>query len=178
MARDYRLVGDRGAFLVAAELARHRWPAALTMSGTSRTDVLAQVGNAKLPAAIQVKTKSPGSKDFQLGSVRDPAVAEANEWVVLVALSESCDHGFYVVPRDVVVATVQAFNLAFQNPSRVMLGEQEYSGYKDEWKLLDEPSSRSPWRLRGWVFQLRDKMEWPTNHDGVPDETDILPDDV
>jgi hypothetical protein len=178
MARDYRLIGDRGAFLVAAELAARQWPAALTTSGTSRTDVLAQVGDAKLPAAIQVKTKSPGSKVFQLGGVRDPAVPEANEWVVLVALSEGRDHRFYVVPRDVVVATVQAFDKAFKNPSRVMLGEQEYSRYEDAWELLEESSSRSPWRLREWVFQLRDKMNWPATHAGVPDETEILDEDV
>lgn len=130
-----------------------------------------------MPAAIQVKTKSPGSDDFQLGGISDPAVTEANEWIVLVALSADRDHGFYVVPRDVVVATVQAFNLAFENPSRVMLGEQEYSDYKGRWELLEEPSWRSPWRLRGWVFALRDKMQWPANHAGVPDETEILPED-
>jgi len=174
MASDYRLVGDRGAFLVAAEFAKRQWPAALTTAGTSRTDLLAQVGEAKLPAAIQVKTKSPRSKDFQPGGVRHPAPRWANEWVVLVALGDADDHRFFVVPRDVVVATVQAFLLAFKNPSRVVLGEQEYDGYRDAWDLLQKPSWQAPWRLPEWVFGFRDQMEWPPGHRGVPARAKII----
>lgn len=174
MARDYRLVGDAGAFFVAAQLAMRQWPAALTAAGTARTDVLAQVGHNGLPAAIQVKAKSHGSKDFQPGSVQEPASPGANEWVVLVALSDGPDHRFYVVPRDVVVATVAAFRLAFENPSRVVLGEQAFCGYRDGWDLLQEPSWRAPWRIQEWVFGLRDRMKWPEGHSGIPDETEIL----
>jgi hypothetical protein len=62
--RDKRVTGDAGEFLVAAECALRGWPAALTSAGTTRTHLFAQVGEARLPVAIQVKTKSAGSKDF------------------------------------------------------------------------------------------------------------------
>lgn len=175
MARDKRLVGDAGAFLVAAELAKREWPSALTTAGTARTDILAQLGKErKLPAAIQVKTKSAGSKDFQPGSVREPAARHANEWVVLVALEANAPHRFYVVPRDVVVATVQAIDLAFDAPSRVFLGEHEYHGYLEAWGLLEAPAWEAPWRLPEWVFGRRHSMRWPDHHGGVPEDTEII----
>jgi hypothetical protein len=172
MSRDKRLTGDAGAFLVAAELALQGWPAALTAAGTTRTDVLAQVGQQRLPAAIQVKTKSAGAKDFQPSGVNSPAAAGANEWVVLVALADDRQHRFYVVPRDVVYATVQASHLSFG--SRVFLGEQEYAGYWNQWPLLERPSSAAPWRMKQWVFGWRDRMDWPDGHPGIPDDTEII----
>jgi hypothetical protein len=170
MPRDTRLTGDAGAFLVGAELAQRGWPAALTTAGTTRTDFLAQVGEEHLAAAIQVKTKSARSKDFQPGGVVHGAAPQANEWVVMVALSEDRQHRFYVMPRDVVVATVQALKLAYNNPSRVMLNENEFKDYADEWDLLEHPSWEVPWRLRGWVYDYRHEMAWPEGHRGVPED--------
>lgn len=168
MARDTRLTGDAGAFLVCARLALKGWPAALTTTGTARTDILAQVGEARLPAAIQVKTKSASSRDFQLKGMVDPAAPLANEWVVLVALREDSRHSFYVLPRDVVVATVMALNLAFGNPSRVMLREDEFNDYADDWDLLRRPAWEVPWRVRQWVYDYREEMPWPDGHPGIP----------
>ena len=163
MPVDTRLIGDRGTYLVAAELARHEWPAALTTTGTARTDLLAQVGDAKLPAAIQVKAKSGGSRDFQLQGVRDPAEKGANEWVVLVALAADHDHSFYVVPRDVVVAVILAFRDVYPRSSRVTLGEPEFEGYgrDDRWELLHHPSWEASWRVKRWVAERRDTLPWP-----------------
>ena len=81
--------------------------------------------------------------------MRDPAAPQANEWVVLVALSKDRQHRFYVMPRDVVVATVQALNLAYKNPSRVMLNENEFKDYADEWDLMQRPSWEAQARAGG-----------------------------
>ncbi len=177
MSRDTRLTGDAGAFLVGAELALRGWPAAPTTAGTTRTDLLAQVGEERLVAAIQVKTKSEQSKDFQPGGVREPAARQANEWVVLVALSNDRQHRFFVMPRDVVVATVQALNLAYSNPSRVMLNEGEFKDYADEWDLMQRPSWEAPWRLRGWVYDYRHQMVWPEGHAGIPEDCAVRRDE-
>ena len=166
---DSRLVGDAGTYLVAAKLALRGWATVLTTSGTWRTDLLAQVGDDHLPVAIQVKTKSPGSKNFQPGSISDPAREGANEWVVLVALAD--DPRFYVVPRDIVVATVKAFDLAIGG--RVALGEQEFEAYQNEWSLLERPAWKHRWRLPQWVYERRDDMEW-AGHAGVPEDTEIV----
>jgi hypothetical protein len=151
------------------------WPAALTTTGTARTDILAQVGEDHLPVAIQVKTKSPSSRDFQLKSVDDPAAPQANEWVILVALREDGRHGFYVLPRDVVVATVMALNLAFEHPSRVMLREDEFIDYADDWGLLRRPACEAPWRLRKWVYDYHEEMAWPDGHAGIPADCALRP---
>jgi len=173
MARDYRLTGDAGTFLVGAELALRGWPSALTTAGTTRTDVLAQVGARKLAAAVQVKTKSERSRDVQPGGVNEPAARLANEWVVLVALAENREHRFYVVPRDVVVTTVWASRLVFN--SRVVLDEGQYRGYEGFWEALEEPSWAAPWRLQEWVFECREKMTWPDGHSGIPADCEVRP---
>lgn len=169
MARSTSLTGEAGSFLVAAELALRGWPAALTTSGTRRTDLFAQVGQNRLPVAIQVKTKSEPTKDFQPGNVTSPAAPGANEWVVLVGLQSKGTHRFYVVPRDLVVATVLAANLAFSNPSRVLLGAQEYEFYQGRWDLLEVPSSEVPWRAKHWVIKRIPEV-WPENY---PTSSDI-----
>jgi hypothetical protein len=100
--------------------------------------------------------------------VQEAAAKDANEWVVLVALSDQRAHTFFVVPRDVVVATVQAFQIAFDYPSRTSLGPQEYAAYKERWDLLERPSWAVPWMLPGWVLDYADQMEWPDGHPGPP----------
>jgi len=124
-----------------------------------------------LAAAIQVKTKSERSRDFQPGGVTDPAASQANEWVVLVALATDRNHRFYVVPRDVVVATVQASKLVFN--SRVVLDEGQYKGYLGCWDGLAEPSWVAPWRLQEWVVECREKMTWPEGHSGIPTDCEV-----
>lgn len=114
--------GEAGTYLVAAQLALRGWPAALTTTGRPRTDVLAQVGNDKLAAAIQVKTKSEHSKGFEVTAIGSAAARYANEWVVLVSLAADGRHDYFVVPRDVVFATVQANRLVFDDPPRIRMG--------------------------------------------------------
>jgi len=175
MLRDTRVIGDAGVFLVGAELALLGWPAALTSTGTARTDLLAQVGEGHWPAAIQVKTKSARSRDFQLKNIVEPAAPLANEWVILVALSDDRQHRFYVVPRDVAVATVKALNLAYENPSRVMLREEEFMAYAGDWDLLRRPAWEAPWRVREWVDAYRHEMTWPEGHAGIPESREVTP---
>src|SRR4051794_15379032 len=126
MARATATTGAAGAYFVAGNLALRGWPASVTYGNTPRTDVLAQIG--ALPVAIQVKTKSERSKDFQLGGIGDFSPPGANEWVVLVALRADAVPDYFVVPRDHVRATVEAFDLLVRS-SRVTLGEQEFPHY-------------------------------------------------
>lgn len=172
MARNTRITGDAGAFLVGAELAIRGWPSALTSAGTARTDLLAQVGERRLPAAIQVKTKGERSKDFQPGGVSSPAAAGANEWVVLVALGPSARHTFFVLPRNVMFAAVKAANVALHHPPRLFLGPQEFDRYRDAWDLLEFPSWDAPWLLPSWMVRQRDQIQWPDDHPGIPQQLD------
>jgi len=118
-------------------------------------------------------TKNLHSKDFQAGGVRDAAASGANEWVVLVALGENRKHRFFVLPRDVLVATVRACELAVG--SARFLGEREFSGYEGEagWTLLERPSWDAPWRLNEWVVSMREEIEWRIGHSGFPADIEL-----
>ena len=140
-------------FLVAAELARHGWPASVTYGNTPRTDVLGAVGARQIPVAIQVKTKGERSRDFQLGGVAAGSPRGVNEWVVLVALYVAAPADFYVVPRNHVAATVLAVLEDRPGNTRGMLGPQEFEGYRDEWELMERPAEQVPWRGQGWVLR-------------------------
>jgi hypothetical protein len=159
---------------VAAQLALQGWPAALTTTGTPRTDLLAQVGD-KLAAAIQVKTKTEHSKRFEVTAIGSAAARYANEWVVLVSLAADSQHEYFVLPRDVVFATVQANRIVFNDPPRIRMGPEEYAHYRNEWNLLQTPSWEAPWHLRAWVFNSRDRITWPDGHPGVPEDTEVHP---
>lgn len=162
------MTGDAGTYLVASQLALRGWPVSLTTAGTTRTDLFAQVGSRLLPAAIQVKTKSHNNKRFEPTSVDGTAAEGANEWVVLVALArDRLAHEFYVVPRDVDVATVLTHRLKGMGP-RVWLGPEEYAFYRGQWDLLELPSWQAPWRVRSWIVNDLGNLPWPDDHAGPP----------
>jgi hypothetical protein len=115
------------------------------------------------------------SKGFEVTAIGTAAAKYANEWVVLVSLAPDGRHEFFVVPRDVVFATVQANRIAFDDPSRIRMGPEEYANYRDAWELLQRPSWQAPWHLRAWVFKWRDRMTWPEGHSGVPEDTEVHP---
>lgn len=58
--------------------------------------------------------------------------------MILVALCEAGSHDYYVIPRDHVRATVEAFELEIGG--RNFLSKQEFSAYKDRWDLLEHPA--------------------------------------
>jgi hypothetical protein len=157
MARATSGTGAAGAYLVAAELALRGWPVAVTLGNTPRTDVLAQVGDAQLPAAIQVKTKGERSKDFRLGGIKDPSTEGANEWVVLVSL-DAPEHAYYIVPRNHVWATVQATMPANH---LALIGPQEFPAYENQWELLQRPASDVEWMVEDWVRDSWHALPWP-----------------
>lgn len=152
--------GGAGAFYVAAELLRRGWAASVTYGNAPRTDVLAVVGPDRLPAAIQVKTKGERSKTFRLGGIKDPALASANEWVILVALRGDASQEFWVVPRDDCWATVLAFQLALGPAKWVGLGEQEFESYRGRWDLLERPSWDAECAVEKWVSDNAER-DWP-----------------
>jgi len=171
MARGTAATGAAGAYFVAGQLALRGWPASPTFGNTPRTDVLAQVGANRLPLAIQVKTKSEHSKDFQMGGISDYSPPGANEWVVLVALRDCASPDYYVIPRDHARATVEAYELNFGG--RIFLGEQEFSAYKvcrekDRWELLAHPASEAEWEVEDWVRKDAKGVGWPDKRGPFP----------
>ena len=68
-------------------------------------------------------------------------------------------------------AAVKAANVAMHNPSRLFLGPQEFEGYRNTWDL-EVPSWEAPWRLPPWMVRQRDKVRWPDDHPGIPQETE------
>jgi hypothetical protein len=166
MARDTAATGAAGAYFVAGQLALRGWPASLTFGNTPRTDVLAQVGANRLPVAIQVKTKSEHSKDFQLGGISDYSPRGSNEWVILVALREAGGPDYFVLPRDHIRATVEAFELEIGG--RNFLGEQEFSAYKDRWDLLEHPAWEAEWKVEDWVRKAAKGEGWPDERGPFP----------
>jgi len=85
---------------------------------------------------------------------------------VLVSLAaDEVHHTFYVVPRDVVYATVRAHQISPAKPP-VRLGPVEYAFYEDRWELMEQPSWAAPWRMRPWVQRALPRIEWPDGHGG------------
>lgn len=166
MPRNTAATGSAGAYFVAGQLALQGWAASLTFGNTPRTDVLAQVGKRKLPAAIQVKTKSERSQDFQLGGIKAWSAAGANEWVILVALRAEQRPDYFVLPRDHARATVKAFELFIAG--RNFLGEQEFRSYENRWDLLECPSWDVEWSVAPWVREAADRMDWPDERGPFP----------
>ena len=160
--------GSAGAFLAAAELALRGWPASLTYGNTARTDVLAQVGSALLPAAIQVKTKGETSRVFQLRGVHDPSAPDANEWVVLVALNRPSPADYFVVPRNHVCGAVVAVMEAKPRNQRGGLGPQVFERYRNEWELMEMPARDVDWRVEDWVYPILERLDWPRRPDPSP----------
>lgn len=159
--------GVAGVFAVCAHLASLGWYAATTLGNTPRTDVLAQVGEDLLPAAVQVKTKSAHAKDFQ-PKVTGYSKEWANEWAVLVALSDDGAPDFYVMPRDHLVACVRAFENAIGG--RIFLGAQEFdSSYMNKWGLMEQPSWHIDWDLLpDWVKEAADGETWAPERGPFP----------
>lgn len=136
----------------------------MTVGNAPRTDVLAQVGPGGLPIAVQVKTKSEQSKDFHLHGISEPSPPEANEWVILVALSGSQDHEYFVVPRNHVWATAQA---TMPENHRGLIGPQEFPAYRDAWALLERPAQDAEWRVEQWVRDKWESLPWPAGEQPV-----------
>ena len=158
--------GAAGVFAVCAQLAQRGWFASPTLGNTPRTDILAQVGDSLRPAAIQVKTKSEHSKDFR-PSVSGYSAPDANEWAILVALSEDDVADFFVMPRDHLVAAVRAFDNT--KGGQTFLGPQEFESYRGNWDLLEEPSWKADWgMLRDWIRDNTDDSTWPSGREPFP----------
>lgn len=155
MSKKSDLVGSAGLFAAAAELARWEWLVSPTFGGVARTDLLAQHTATELTAAIQVKTRTSG--DFHL-AVSDPSPAGVNEWVLLVSLGARGSHpAFNVVPRNHVVLLVRVLAAMLHEQgrswTRKMIGETEFSRYRNRWELMTAPADQVPWMLPHWVFE-------------------------
>lgn len=148
--------GATGAFLVAAELSRRGWPASVTHGAAPRTDVLAQVGDDLLPAAIQVKTKGENEKDWRLAKgISDASPPGANEWVVLVALRHDVQADFYVLPRNQLRGYVVAAPLGKSSNTWGALGPREFPRYCGQWELMEQGAAQdAPCLVERWVIDV------------------------
>jgi hypothetical protein len=155
VASDNELLGLAGVHLVAGKLCLLGWSVAATARGAKRTDLLAQRPDGS-SCAIQVKTRSSG--DFHVGAgALDASPKGADEWFVLV----NCPTGeawpmCNVLPRNHLVAAARVFKAWHDDEgkpwSRKLLGEQEFAGYRDAWKLMDKPAPKvRQWRMPDWV---------------------------
>jgi hypothetical protein len=175
---DRAVTGATGAYFVAGELSQRGWLASLTRANAPRTDILAQLLDPPVMAAIQVKTRRSGDLQIGIGGER-PALPGANEWYVFVALRPAGERAdFYVVPRDHVAALVYVgFWLWIadtplgksRNPAGTArtCSPEEFWGYREGWHLLEKPASEAPWLLDDWLWDEEPRVGLPDGHPGL-----------
>lgn len=135
---------------------------------------MAQVSRDRRPVAIQVKTKSVGSRDFTV-NITEPAKSGIDEWVVLVALMAEGLPDFYVIPRNMVVAICLGFELAFGPAKQKFLGPQEFAPWKGNWEAMAASVAEAPWQLPQWIFDSRHEIDPDGRLLGIPDDTKTFP---
>ena len=62
----------------------------------------------------------------------------------------------HVVPRNHVVLVVRVLAAILEGQGRKwprkLLGEQEFTRYRERWDLMTAPAEQAPWMLPQWVF--------------------------
>lgn len=181
--RSTGLTGAAGEYFVAAELSLQGWLATVTIKNAPGTDVLAQRVLTGQVVAIQTKTASFGNQ-FQLNAKAEMPATTENEWFVFVKLHEELTRPtFYVVPKDVVAASVYAQHREWlSRPGRKgqphrdsamrQVRAKHIDGYRERWDLLDKPTSEAPLLVHEWYREVVTQFGFPPGHPGWPDQRD------
>ena len=100
---DLISIGNCGEYFVAAELERHGFTAAISMTNTKSFDILAINRNTNAQFAIQVKTNHQGKKTWTLNSKAE-TLAEENIYYVFVSFSDIESAPIYYIIDSITVS--------------------------------------------------------------------------
>jgi hypothetical protein len=139
------LVGVAGEYLVAAELSRRGYVAALTLRNTRGIDILASNRDATRPVGIQVKTCQRATADWVMTKKVEPDLAE-NLFYVFVCIPPGAPASFHIVPRRAVGQFVRETHQRWlatpgrrgqaHRDSDVRVFSDRGNEFKDRWDLL------------------------------------------
>lgn len=137
-------IGNTGEYFVAAELERHGFTAAVTMSNVKDFDILAIDRQTLKQYAIQVKTTAYKQKKWTLSQKSETLVSE-NIIYFFVALNEMEIPEYHIVPSSVVAETIRTDHQAWLNtPGRM--------GQKHSDTTIRKFSDLSDQYLNRWDF--------------------------
>lgn len=160
------LVGIAGEYLVAGELSRRGYLAAVTLRNTKGVDILASSGDASKSVGIQVKTVQSKQRVWPMSEKADTYAPE-NVFYIFVNLNDGGAPTYHVVPSAVVAEYSREGYFYFrETPRRDGLPRKDTSrrafqdtkgSFRDRWDLLGldgEPSPLpdfdvdAPWKRR------------------------------
>jgi hypothetical protein len=139
------LVGIAGEYLVAGELSRRGYLAAVTLRNTKGVDILASSGDASKSVGIQVKTIQSKRRVWPLSEKAD-AYTPDNVLYVFVNLNDGGAPTYHVVPSVVVAEYSRQWHSYFLDTTRRDGRPHKDSGrrafkdtkgsFRDRWDLL------------------------------------------
>lgn len=140
------LTGTAGEYLVAGELSRRGFIAALTLRNSQGVDILVSDEDARRYVGVQVKT-SRGDKPVWILSKKIERMETAENLVfVFVVLNGLGQPAFHIVPRGELIAEVTEKHRAWLNApgrkgqarrdSSIRKFEDRDGKYLDRWDLL------------------------------------------
>jgi hypothetical protein len=100
---EANLVGVAGEYLVAGELTRRGYIAAITLRNSRGIDIIASRSDGSKSVSIQVKTNSDGGKSWILNKKADDC-SSPNHYYVFVALGESDQRPCFHIVKSKTVA--------------------------------------------------------------------------
>ncbi|MBQ6932519.1 MAG: aspartate ammonia-lyase [Clostridia bacterium] len=113
---DHISVGNCGEYFVAAELERHGFTAAISMTNTKDFDILAIHKESQKQIAIQVKTNHLNKKTWTLNNKAETLYKE-NVYYVFVSLSEddAVLPTYYIIDSTTVAKSIKENHFAWLN---------------------------------------------------------------
>ena len=140
------LVGVAGEYYVAAELSNLGYIASITLRNTKGIDIIATNERGKKTVNIQVKTKSPGKKEWIL-SEKNEQIRDKNIFYVFVSLKEGKERpDYHIVPSARVATTLRKSHRDWlkqpgrhgqkRRDSNLRKWSDEEGEYLEQWKLL------------------------------------------
>lgn len=158
------LVGIAGEYLVAGELSRRGYLAAVTLRNTKGVDILASSGDASKSVGIQVKTVQSKQRVWPLSEKAD-TYTKANVCYVFVNLNNGDAPTYHVVPSAIVAKFSRKWHRHFlstngrngrphkDNSRRAFKDTKRV--FRDRWDLLGLdgkprplPKLEAPWKTQ------------------------------